>query len=60
LAIRVIQLRRQGLSYSQIRDVLNAEGTPTPLGRPLWTKAYVDRLLHTKYAREIMEAEAGG
>jgi hypothetical protein len=57
LAIRVIQLR-QRLSYAQISDVLNAEGIPTPAGRPLWRKEYVDRLLHTKYARDIMESEA--
>ena len=57
LAIRVIQLRRRGLSYAQIRDVLNAEGTPTPTGRP-WRKAYVDRLLHTQYVRDIIETEA--
>jgi hypothetical protein len=49
---------RQRLSYAQISDVLNAEGIPTPAGRPLWRKEYVDRLLHTKYARDIMESEA--
>ena len=57
LAIRVIQLRRQRLSYAQISDVLNAEGIPTPTGRSPWRKAYVDRLLHTKYARAIIESE---
>ena len=58
LAIRVIRLRRQRLSYAQISDVLNAEGIPTPAGRPLWRKEYVDRLLHTQYVRAIIESEA--
>ena len=58
LAIRVIQLRRQGLSYAAISDVLNADGVPTPTGRPLWRKAYVDRLLHTRYVRDILESGA--
>jgi hypothetical protein len=54
LAIRIIELQRQGLSYAKISGVLNAEGTPTPLGRPLWRKGYVDRLLHTQYVRDII------
>jgi len=58
LAVRVVQLRRQGLSYAAISDVLNADGIPTPLGRSRWRKAYVDRLLHTRYVREIMETES--
>ena len=58
LAIRVVQLRRQGLSYGAISALLNAEGVPTPTGRTLWYKAYVDRLLHTQYVRDIMESEA--
>jgi hypothetical protein len=56
LAIRVVQLRHQGLSYAAISAVLNAEGVPTPTGRPLWRKAYIDRLLHTRYVRDIMES----
>jgi hypothetical protein len=59
LAVRVIRLRRQGLSYAAISVVLNTEGVPTPTGRPLWRKAYVDRLLHTQYVRDILK-EAGG
>lgn len=55
LALQVVRLRRQGLSYREIAVVLNAEGIPTPLGLP-WRKSYVDRLLHTQYARDIMEA----
>ena len=58
LAVRVIQLRRHGLSYAAISAVLNAEGIPTPTGRPRWRKAYVDRLLHTQYVRDIVETEA--
>lgn len=55
LAILVIQLRRRGLSYAQICHMLNSESIPTPTGRPLWRKAYVDRLLHTRYVRELIE-----
>jgi recombinase len=58
LAIRVIHLRHQGLSYAQISAVLNAEGIPTPAGRARWHKTHVDRLLHTQYARDVM-AELG-
>jgi hypothetical protein len=57
LAILIIQLRRRGLSYARIADLLNTAGIPTPEGRPLWHREYVDRLLHTQYVRDI-EAEA--
>ena len=53
IVVRVVELRRQGLSYTEISVVLNREGIPTPAGRPVWQKSYVDRLLHTQYAREI-------
>jgi hypothetical protein len=55
LAIRVIQLHRQGLSYAQICAVLNAERIPTPLGGSRWLKSHVDRLLHTRWVREIID-----
>jgi hypothetical protein len=53
--VHVIELRRQGLSYAEISAQLNREGTPTPAGRPVWHKSYVDRLLHTQFAREIWD-----
>lgn len=53
VVIRVVELRRQGLSYDAISEVLNGEGVPTPAGRPVWGKSYVDRLLHTRHAMEI-------
>jgi hypothetical protein len=53
LALRVVELRRQGLSYDAISAALNREGVPTPAGRPVWQKSYVNRLLHTRYANEI-------
>lgn len=56
--VRVIELHRQGLSYRQISAVLNAAGVPTPLGRPMWLKSSVDRLLHTQYAKEILDQSA--
>ena len=48
-------MRRRDLTYEQISDVLNAEGIPTPLGRPVWFKSSVDRLLHTRYVEELIE-----
>jgi hypothetical protein len=55
IVIRIIDLRRQGLSYGAISAVLNSEGIPTPAGRPVWRKSSVDRLLHTRYARELWD-----
>lgn len=53
LAIRIIQLWRRGLSYTQIGTVLNAEQVPTPMGGSRWQKSHVDRLLHTRYVQDI-------
>lgn len=53
IVIHVVELRLQGLSYAEISMVLNRESIPTPTGRPVWQKSYVDRLLHTQYAQEI-------
>ena len=53
LAIQILRLRVRGLSYARICDVLNAEQVPTPTGGSRWLKSHVDRLLHTKYMREI-------
>lgn len=55
LAIRVIQLRRRGMSYAGISAVLNEEGIPTPAGGSRWLKSHVDRLLHTRHVKEILE-----
>jgi hypothetical protein len=56
LAIHVIELHRRGLSYSKIATQLNDEGRLTPGGRPRWAKSTVDRLLHTRYACNLMLA----
>jgi hypothetical protein len=56
LAVRVISLRRQGLSLAQICIVLNAHDIPTPSGRPFWQKSYIDRLLRTRYVQDIIES----
>lgn len=56
VVLRVVDLRRQGLSLARISTVLNAEGVPTPEGRAGWQKSYVDRLLHTRYVREIINS----
>lgn len=53
---KVIRLRRQGLSLSAIGAALNTDGVPTPSSRSLWTKSHVDRLLHTRYAHEFIDA----
>jgi hypothetical protein len=53
-------LRAKGLTYAQISAVLNAEGVPTPMGRPRWLKSSVDRLLHTQYIRDILEKVGAG
>lgn len=55
IVAHVIELRLQGLSYAEISAELNHEGVPTPTGRLVWQKSYVDRLLHTQYAREMCE-----
>lgn len=54
VAIRIVLLHLQGLSYQEICDVLNAEGVPTPLGRSTWQRSYVDRVLHTQCAGDIL------
>ena len=51
LAITVIALRRQGMTYGQICIALNARSIPTPMGRPMWSKSYVARLLRTRTSR---------
>jgi len=53
IVIRVIELRGQGLSYRAISVVLNREGVPTPAGKSVWSKSYVDRLLHARYVTEL-------
>lgn len=58
LAARLVELRRQGLSYEAISDVLNAEGVPTPAGGSIWQRSYVDRLLHTRHVLELQEGDA--
>lgn len=60
LAIRILSLRRQGLSYMQICEVLNAEGVPTPMGRSRWSKSTIDRVLHTQYVRDLTNVEEPG
>lgn len=55
VAARIVGLRREGLSYEAISDVLNAEGVPTPAGGLIWQRSYVDRVLHTRYAQEVEE-----
>lgn len=58
IVVHVVELRRLGLSYADISAELNRKGIPTPAGRPVWRKSYVDRLLHTRFAREIWDQSA--
>jgi hypothetical protein len=55
LAIRIIEMRRSGLSYAGISATLNASQVPTPAGGSRWRKSTVDRVLHTRYAEQIKE-----
>jgi hypothetical protein len=55
LAILIIKLHQRGLSYARICTELNAAQIPTPLGSPTWQKSHVDRLLHTRWVKEIIE-----
>ena len=57
VAVRAVDLRRQGLSYAEISTVLNAERVPTPAGRSRWQRSYVDRLLHTRYVMDLLGKE---
>ena len=53
--MRVIQLHDEGVSYERIAALLNAEGVPLPGGGTRWLKSSIDRLLHTLYARALLE-----
>jgi hypothetical protein len=57
--MRIIDLHRRGLTYGQICIALNAKRIPTPMGGSRWLKSHVCRLLHTRYAREIIEGYNG-
>jgi hypothetical protein len=52
----ILDLRRKGLSYGQICIFLNAKQIPKPMGGSRWVKSNVVRILHTRYAREIIES----
>ena len=58
LALRVIALRRQGLTLTQICIALNARGIPTPTGRAPWQKSHINRLLHTQHVQDIIKEGA--
>ena len=61
LAIRIVRLRTDGLSYAQICTELNAAQILTPMGGARWWKSHVDRLLHTRWVQEIAkELEVAG
>jgi hypothetical protein len=60
LAARIIEMHRSGLTYGQICIALNAKRIPTPLGGSRWLRSHVYRLLHTRYAQEIIEGYGGG
>jgi hypothetical protein len=52
-ARRILQLRTVGYSLRLIAETLNEQGIPTPLGLSPWTKSHVNRILHTRYVREL-------
>ena len=41
VAMRVVELRRRGLSYEQVAAYLNAERVPAPTGRASWSRQAV-------------------
>jgi hypothetical protein len=53
-------MRCNGRTYGQICITLNAKQIPTPLGGPRWLRSHVYRLLHTRYAQEIIEGDGRG
>jgi hypothetical protein len=53
LAVHIVDLQRQGLSYRAIGVELTREGIPTPMGNTVWSKSHVSRVLHTMYVRDI-------
>ena len=61
LALRIIEMRQDGLSYAKISAALNAAQVPTPAGGSRWQKSTVDRVLHTRYSEKIRkELRSGG
>jgi hypothetical protein len=65
LAERIISLHHSGLSHARISKLLDAEGVPLPGGGTRWLRSSVDRILHTKYARDLQadlrpEDQTGG
>lgn len=58
VALRIIELRRNGLSYSGISAVLNRDGVATPAGGSVWAKSHVARLLYTRHLSELAERQA--
>jgi len=53
-------MRNAGMSYQTICDTLNAEGIPTPAGRPRWCRSHVSRLVYTRSAQEMGLANPRG
>jgi len=54
-ARRILELKDQGYSLRRIARSLNEEAVPTPMGLTRWSKSHVDGVLHTRYAREVLE-----
>jgi len=52
---RVLAMRREGMSYQSICDILNADEVPTPAGKSRWWRSHVSRLLHTRSAQELQD-----
>ena len=50
---RIISQRRDGYSLMQIAIALNARRVPMPGGGLRWDKQAVNRVLSTRYARDI-------
>ncbi|QXN91884.1 recombinase family protein [Nocardia iowensis] len=53
---RIVEMHQNGVGYRDICRSLNADGIPTPAGRPKWYPSYVSRLLNT---RNVVETFGG-
>jgi hypothetical protein len=53
---RIVDMHLQEIGYGTIAAALNSEGVPTPAGKPRWLRSHVDRVLHTRYAAEVIRA----
>jgi hypothetical protein len=57
---QVVALRRSGVPYRKIAELLNARSIPTATGRPRWYASYVVRLLQTRDGDRLLHQQPPG